>query len=156
MSDSDDDWETAEIPEGAFQRVDVAAIEAAEREARDRAAAEALARDRAAEEAVACQEASRLEREKKKALDERPVLIVDLTSLDPEVHNRADKHAVSDVAKASALRRKIEASYDTYANDASMKDAGTVRGSTRGKYTSELSELRDAHPGHYFCAAFPS
>ena len=148
MSSDSDDWETADIPDGAFQRVDVAAIEAKEKEARDRAAAEALARDRAAAEATA-------KAKEKKTLDARPVLLVNLTALDPEVHNRADKHAVSDVARASALRKKIEAAYDTYAGDAAMKVAGTVRASTRGTYLATLRSLRDEEAGAYFCACFP-
>jgi hypothetical protein len=148
MSSDSDDWETAEIPDGAFQRVDVAAIEAKEKEARDRAAAEALARDQSAAEATAKEEAKRM-------LDARPVLLVNLTALDPEVHNTADKHAVSDVARASALRKKIEAAYDTYAGDAAMKASGTVRASTRGTYVQTLGALRDEERGQYFCACFP-
>ena len=140
MSSDSDDWETADIPDGAFQRVDVAAIEAKEKEARDRAAAEALARDREAAEATA-------KAEEKRTLDTRPVLLVNLTALDPEVHNRADKHAVSDIARASALRKKIEAAYDTYAGDAAMKAAGTVRASTRGTYVAALGSLRDEEGG---------
>ena len=140
MSSDSDDWETADIPDGAFQRVDVAAIEAKEKEARDRAAAEALARDREAAEATA-------KAEEKRTLDTRPVLLVNLTALDPEVHNRADKHAVSDIARASALRKKIEAAYDTYAGDVAMKAAGTVRASTRGTYVAALGSLRDEEGG---------
>lgn len=143
MSSDSDDWETADIPDGAFQRVDVAAIEAKEKEARDRAATEALARDREAAEATA-------KAEEKRTLDTRPVLLVNLTALDPEVHNRADKHAVSDIARASALRKKIEAAYDTYAGDAAMKAAGTVRASTRGTYVAALGSLRDEEAGCTF------
>ena len=84
------------------------------------------------------------------------MLLVNLTALDPEVHNRADKHAVSDIARASALRKKIEAAYDTYAGDAAMKAAGTVRASTRGTYVAALGSLRDEEAGSYFCACFPS
>lgn len=140
MSSDSDDWETADIPDGVFQRVDVAAIEAKEKEARDRAAAEALARDREAAEATA-------KAEEKRTLDTRPVLLVNLTALDPEVHNRADKHAVSDIARASALRKKIEAAYDTYAGDAAMKAAGTVRASTRGTYVAALGSFTRRRSG---------
>tara|TARA_B110000977_G_scaffold21140_1_gene25252 strand:+ start:29785 stop:30489 length:705 start_codon:yes stop_codon:yes gene_type:complete len=143
MSESDDDWETADIQEGTFVRVDTAALEAAEREARERENALEKAKEREKALEAEAAEVKRLELEKKAEQDKQPVLLVDFTSLDPEVHNRADKHAVSDAKKASALRKKIEADYETYANDATMKEAGTVRASTRETYLQELAKLRE-------------
>ena len=96
MSESDDDWETADIQEGTFVRVDTAALEAAEREARERENALEKAKEREKALEAEAAEVKRLELEKKAEQDKQPVLLVDFTSLDPEVHNRADKHAVSD------------------------------------------------------------
>ena len=85
MSDSEDDWERADVPEGTFARVDSAAIEAE----RAKAEAEAEAQRRAADEARRDAERRAAEKSERDAL---PVLLVDLTAIDPGVHNRADKH----------------------------------------------------------------
>ena len=132
MSDSEDDWETADVPEGTFVKVDSAAIEAAEAEAaaaKARASEEARKEEavkRAADAKRAEEEAARRER------GERPMILVDFTALDPNIHNRADKHAVNDVDAASALRRRIESEYSTFANDAKLVAAGTVRACSQG------------------------
>ena len=155
MSDSEDDWETADVPEGTFVKVDSAAIEAAEAEA---AAAKARAREEARkEEAVKrAADAKRAEEEAaRRERGERPMILVDFTALDPNIHNRADKHAVNDVDAASALRRRIESEYSTFANDAKLVAAGTVRACSQGVYRAALAELRDQHPGHYWAACFP-
>ena len=93
--------------------------------------------------------------ETRKARDGEPLILVDITALDPDVHNRHDKNAVNDVDKASTWRRTIEREYQKYSNDAGMIAAGTVRGCARGVYLAALQQLRDEVPGHYWVAVFP-
>ncbi|KAL3913515.1 MAG: hypothetical protein SGILL_006455 [Bacillariaceae sp.] len=56
-----------------------------------------------------------------------PMIIVDMTQIDSSIHSKFDKNSVSDSAAASALRKKIEASYDSYAKDATRISDGTGR-----------------------------
>ena len=145
MSDSEDDWERADVPEGTFARVDSAAIEAE----RAKAEAEAEAQRQAADEARRDAE--------RRAAGERagrpPVLLVDLTAIDPGVHNRADKHAVNDPSAASAMRRRIESEYAAFA--AEHASDGVAVATTRGAHLAKLRSLRDETPGHYWVACFP-
>lgn len=146
MSDSEDDWERADVPEGTFARVDSAAIEAE----RAMAEAEAEAQRRAADEARRDAERRAAEKSERDAL---PVLLVDLTAIDPGVHNRADKHAVNDPSAASALRRRIESEYAAFA--AEHASDGVAVATTRGAHLAKLRSLRDETPGHYWVACFP-
>jgi len=146
MSDSEDDWERADVPEGTFARVDSAAIEAE----RLRAEAEAEAQRRAADEARRDAERRAAEKSERDAL---PVLLVDLTAIDPGVHNRADKHAVNDPSAASAMRRRIESEYAAFA--AEHASDGVAVATTRGAHLAKLRSLRDEMPGHYWVACFP-
>jgi hypothetical protein len=146
MSDSEDDWERADVPEGTFARVDSAAIEAE----RLKAEAEAEAQRRAADEARRDAERRAAEKSERDAL---PVLLVDLTAIDPGVHNRADKHAVNDPSAASAMRRRIESEYAAFA--AEHASDGVAVATTRGAHLAKLRSLRDETPGHYWVACFP-
>jgi hypothetical protein len=146
MSDSEDDWERADVPEGTFARVDSAAIEAE----RAKAEAEAEAQRRAADEARRDAERRAAEKSERDAL---PVLLVDLTAIDPGVHNRADKHAVNDPSAASAMRRRIESEYAAFA--AEHASDGVAVATTRGAHLAKLRSLRDETPGHYWVACFP-
>jgi hypothetical protein len=146
MSDSEDDWERADVPEGTFARVDSAAIEAE----RAKAEAEAEAERRAADEARRDAERRAAEKSERDAL---PVLLVDLTAIDPGVHNRADKHAVNDPSAASAMRRRIESEYAAFA--AEHASDGVAVATTRGAHLAKLRSLRDETPGHYWVAGFP-
>jgi len=146
MSDSEDDWERADVPEGTFARVDSAAIEAE----RLKAEAEAEAQRRAADEARRDAERRAAEKSERDAL---PVLLVDLTAIDPGVHNRADKHAVNDPSAASAMRRRIESEYAAFA--AEHASDGVAVATTRGAHLAKLRSLRDEMPGHYWVACFP-
>ena len=147
MSDSEDDWERADVPEGTFARVDSAAIEAE----RAKAEAEAEAQRRAADEARRDAERRAAEKSERDAL---PVLLVDLTAIDPGVHNRADKHAVNDPSAASAMRRRIESEYAAFA--AEHASDGVAVATTRGAHLAKLRSLRDETPGHYWVACFPA
>ena len=85
--------------------------------------------------------------------DALPVLLVDLTAIDPGVHNRADKHAVNDPSAASAMRRRIESEYAAFA--AEHASDGVAVATTRGAHLAKLRSLRDETPGHYWVACFP-
>ena len=153
MSSDSDDWDVPD--EGTFRRVDTEAIVAAEAAEQADAAARAAEADakRARDAVASARDAERAkERERR---DSEPVVLVDITALDPTVHNRHDKNAVNDVDKASEWRRTVEAAYGKYSADEDLIAAGTVRGCTRGAYLGELRRLRDEVPGHYWVAVFP-
>ena len=153
MSSDSDDWDVPE--EGTFRRVDTEAIVAAEAAAEADAAARAAEADekRALEAVEIARDAERArERERR---DSEPVVLVDITALDPTVHNRHDKNAVNDVDKASTWRRTVQAAHEKYSADEDLIATGTVRGSTRGAYLAALQRLRDEVPGHYWVAVFP-
>ena len=135
--------------------MDTEAIVAAEAAAEADAAARAAEADekRALEAVEIARDAERArERERR---DSEPVVLVDITALDPTVHNRHDKNAVNDVDKASTWRRTVQAAYEKYSADEDLIATGTVRGSTRGAYLAALQRLRDEVPGHYWVAVFP-
>ena len=153
MSSDSDDWDVPE--EGTFRRVDTEAIVAAEAAAEADAAARAAEADekRALEAVEIARDAERArERERR---DSEPVVLVDITALDPTVHNRHDKNAVNDVDKASKWRRTIEADFRKYSSDATLVANGTVRACSRGVYLPALQQLREDVPGHYWVAVFP-
>ena len=153
MSDSEDDWETADVPEGQFTKVDMEAVRAAEAAA---AAEEAIRREREAEAAAAASLKASREQAQREASDAKPMILVDLTILsDGAVHNRFDKFGVNDPEAKSSLLRRIEADYVTYANDAALIAAGTVRPCSQGVYRAALATLRDEVEGHFFAAVFP-
>ena len=152
MSDSEDDWETADVPEGQFTKVDMEAVRAAEAAA---AAEEAIRREREAEAAAAASLKASREQAQREA-SAKPMILVDLTILsDGAVHNRFDKFGVNDPEAKSSLLRRIEADYVTYANDAALIAAGTVRPCSQGVYRAALATLRDEVEGHFFAAVFP-
>ena len=66
MSDSEDDWETADVPEGQFTKVDMEAVRAAEAAA---AAEEAIRREREAEAAAAASLKASREQAQREAMD---------------------------------------------------------------------------------------
>lgn len=84
-----------------------------------------------------------------------PIIIVDLTRLDPNIHSKYDKNSVNDSAAASALRKKIESEYGTYAKDSSLLSDGTVIPCGSTVWRDALVRLRDDRPGHYFAPIFP-
>ena len=153
MSSDSDDWDVPD--EGTFQKVDTDAIVAAEEAAKEQERARAKADAEAKKLANAKQAEAAKREEARKARDDEPLILVDITALDPDVHNRHDKNAVNDVDKASTWRRTIEREYQKYSNDVGMIAAGTVRGCARGVYLAALQQLRDEVPGHYWVAVFP-
>ena len=153
MSSDSDDWDVPD--EGTFQKVDTDAIVAAEEAAKEQERARAKADAEAKKVANAKQAEAAKREETRKERDGEPLILVDITTLDPDVHNRHDKNAVNDVDKASTWRRTIEREYQKYSNDAGMIAAGTVRRCARGVYLAALQQLRDEVPGHYWVAVFP-
>lgn len=157
MSDSEgDDWETAEVPEGQFTKVDTEAIAAAEAEAAEEARAKREREKRAAKEGAMEQEVKKRPDEARSERDSRPMILVDLTVLsDGAIHSKFDKFAVNDVEAKSALQKAIERDYAKYASDASLIAAGTVRACSQGVYRAALAALREEVEGHSWAAIFP-
>jgi hypothetical protein len=84
-----------------------------------------------------------------------PMIIVDMTQIDANIHSKFDKNSVSDSDAASALRKKIEAVYDQYAKHATRISDGTVIPCGSSVWRGALMRLRDERPGHYFAPIFP-
>jgi hypothetical protein len=98
------------------------------------------------------------EQDEEAATTGEPMIIVDMTMLDPSIHNRFDQNSVNDPEKASQLRKQIEssyASYEKYAKNAELLANGTVIPCGSSVYRPALIQLRRAKPGHYYCAIFP-
>ena len=85
----------------------------------------------------------------------KPMLLIDLTRLDPNIHNKFDKNGVSDSAAASALRKKIESQYEQYSNDAKLLADGTIVPCSTSVWRGAIQRMRDERPGHYFAPIFP-
>mmetsp|Transcript_134017 Transcript_134017/g.387863 ORF Transcript_134017/g.387863 Transcript_134017/m.387863 type:complete len:154 (-) Transcript_134017:139-600(-) len=92
---------------------------------------------------------------KKTETTSEPMIIVDITQIDANIHSKFDKNAVNDSAAASALRKRIESDYDAYSKDATMIADGTVIPCGSTVWRDALVRLRDERPGHYFAPIFP-
>ena len=84
-----------------------------------------------------------------------PMILIDLTRLDPDIHNKFDKNGVSDSAAASSLRKKIESQYKQYSKDARLLADGTVIPCSTSVWRGAIQRMRDERPGHYFAPIFP-
>ncbi|CAB9516259.1 expressed unknown protein [Seminavis robusta] len=88
--------------------------------------------------------------------DDRPMIIVDMTQMTKEkIHSKFDRNSVNDAEAASALRKKLEQDYDSYAKDAALLGDGTVIPCGMSVWRGALTRLRDERPGHYFAPIFP-
>mmetsp|Transcript_14382 Transcript_14382/g.34812 ORF Transcript_14382/g.34812 Transcript_14382/m.34812 type:complete len:150 (+) Transcript_14382:26-475(+) len=83
-----------------------------------------------------------------------PMIIVDITQLDDNVHSKFDRNSVNNADAASAWRRKIEGSYEKYAKDTQLLENGTVIPCGSSVWRDALVRLRDDRKGHYFCPVF--
>ena len=84
-----------------------------------------------------------------------PMILIDLTRLDPDIHNKFDKYGVNDSASASSLRKKIESQYEQYSKDARLLADGTVIPCSTSVWRGAIQRMRDERPGHYFAPIFP-
>lgn len=84
-----------------------------------------------------------------------PMMIVDVTQLDENVHCKFDRNSVNNADAASAWRKKIEGSYQQYAKDTQLLENGTVVPCGSTVWRDALVRLRDDRVGHYFCPIFP-
>lgn len=84
-----------------------------------------------------------------------PMILIDLTRLDPDIHNKFDKNGVSDSAAASSLRKKIESQYEQYSKDTRLLADGTVIPCSTSVWRGAIQRMRDERPGHYFAPIFP-
>ena len=156
MSDSEDDWETADIAEGQFQKVDTEAIAAAEAAAVEQAKAAREREKRAARERELKEKEEEARQEAQREKNSRPMILVDFTVLsDGAIHNKNDRFSVNDVVGKSKLQKEIERDYAKYANDPALIAAGTVRPCSQGVYRAALATLRDEVEGHFWAAIFP-
>jgi hypothetical protein len=84
-----------------------------------------------------------------------PMIIIDITQLDENVHSKFDRNSVNHPEAASAWRKKIEANYDTYSKDGKLLENGTVIPCGSSVWRDALLRLRDERSGHYFSPIFP-
>jgi hypothetical protein len=84
-----------------------------------------------------------------------PMIIVDITQIDENIHSKFDRNSVNDSTAASAMRKKIETNYDDYAKNAALLSDGTVIPCGSSVWRGALVKLRDERPGHYFAPIFP-
>ncbi len=92
---------------------------------------------------------------KKAERPSEPMIIVDLTMIDPNIHSKYDRNSVNDAQAASALRKSIELDYPKYSKDALRISDGTILPCASTVWRDALMRLRDERPGHYFVPIFP-
>ena len=83
-----------------------------------------------------------------------PMIIVDITNMNPDIHSKFDRNSVNKPEEASALRKKIEKNYNDYAFSSELLSEGTVIPCGTSVWRDALVRLRDDRPGHYFVPIF--
>ena len=83
-----------------------------------------------------------------------PMIIVDMTLLNPDIHSKFDRNSVNQPEEASALRKAIEKDYETYAHSSDYLSEGIVVPCGSSVWRGALVRLRDERPGHYFVPIF--
>ena len=96
------------------------------------------------------------ESEKKTVNSGEPMIIVDITMMNPDIHSKFDRNSVNKPDEASALRKKIEKNYNDYAFSSELLADGTVIPCGSSVWRDALVRLRDDKPGHYFVPIFPT
>ena len=95
------------------------------------------------------------ESDQKSAEGGEPMIIVDITQMNPDIHSKFDRNSVNKPEEASALRKKIEKNYDEYAFSSDLLSEGTIIPCGTSVWRGALVRLRDDRPGHYFVPIFP-
>jgi len=83
-----------------------------------------------------------------------PMIIADITQMDPNIHSKFDRNSVNQPEEASAIRKRIEKNYNEYAFSSSLLAEGTIIPCGSSVWRDALVRLRDNRPGHYFVPIF--
>jgi hypothetical protein len=84
-----------------------------------------------------------------------PMIIVDITQINPDIHSKFDRNSVNNPEEASTMRKKIECNYDEYALSSNeLISDGTVIPCGSSVWRDALIQLRNDRPGHYFVPIF--
>jgi len=83
-----------------------------------------------------------------------PMIIVDMTQINPDIHSKFDRNSVNNPEEASALRKIIENNYEEYSTSPAYLSEGTVIPCGTSVWRDALIELRNDRKGHYFIPIF--